>query len=134
MEKYFLQIQTVHIRDFLRCKGVIEPQAKLRLKDFNQYLVKTLKLKNKKPARSTAEILDVWEKHVEESAGFTKKIPIQTIFGFWRGFPTEGILNFSWLKIPEGRGIFWLENSDMCHSSEKETTILFEFPCTYYNM
>ena len=53
--------QTLHIRNFLRAKGVLQPKQKLRLKDVNEYLKLKLKLATN-PARSKKDVVPVWEK------------------------------------------------------------------------
>ena len=58
-EKLFFKAHTSHVRRYLVSKGVINPEADLRLKDVNDFLVKKLKLK-KNPIRRKAQIVTVW--------------------------------------------------------------------------
>ena len=53
------------IRNYLRDKVFLSEKQDLRLKDANNYLVEKLSLpRDEKPAKSKAEVVDVWEKHL----------------------------------------------------------------------
>ena len=58
-DRYFQQVQTAHIRDFLQTKGVLRPKKRPQLKDVNECLTKTLKLDEKTFVKSFDEVFEV---------------------------------------------------------------------------
>ena len=65
-DRYFQQIRTAHIRDYLQIKGFLEPQSELQLNDVNEYLSKTLNLVDNTPAKTMDEVVEVWAKYFEQ--------------------------------------------------------------------
>ena len=65
-DRYFQQVQTAHVRDYLQMKGFLGPQASLKLEDVNGYLAKTLKLADKHPAKTMDEVVEVWATYFEQ--------------------------------------------------------------------
>ena len=65
-DRYFQQVQTAHVRDYLQIKGFLGPQANLKLEDVHEYLAKTLKLDDKHPAKTMDEVVEVWAKYFEQ--------------------------------------------------------------------